>query len=273
MSRKLPRVVDQNKFACLTYHHIGGKTTRYTLTESQFESQLAFLRGEGYWVEGFQQLEARLRSGQAVPRRYVICTVDDGHESSMRAADLLEKHGLRATFFLTRDRSLKRPGFIREPDIRELRKRGFSLGTHGTTHAGLTFLSPERCRNEIKQSKEWLEDVLGDEVRYMAAPGGFINSRITNLAYEQGYVLIGTCNEWMNSPQTMALPCTVNRVNLRPHFSLKTFRRILEGHWGFYTWRQVRALSLWIPKRLLRPTAADQAALDPPTGFSSGPTS
>jgi peptidoglycan/xylan/chitin deacetylase (PgdA/CDA1 family) len=262
MNAKLPRAVNENKFACLTYHHIGEGTSQYTLSESQMHAQLAFLKHEGNVVEGFEQLEARLRLGQGVPRRYVICTVDDGHESSMRAADLLEELRFRATFFLTRDRSLKRPGFIRAPDIRELRRRGFSLGTHGTTHAGLTFLSNERCVKELKQSREWLEDVLGEEVRYMAAPGGFINSRIINLAFERGYVLTGTCREWMNSPQTMALPCTVNRVNLRRHFSLKTLRRIVEGHRSFYIWRQVRALSLWIPKRLLCPSPSEQVALN-----------
>jgi peptidoglycan/xylan/chitin deacetylase (PgdA/CDA1 family) len=253
----------QNRFACLTYHVIGERSSLYALSESQWRAQLAFLKDEGYVVEGFEQLEARLRLREGMPCRYVILTVDDGHESSMRAADALEQAQFRASFFLTRDRSLKRPGFIRAPDIRELRKRGFSLGTHGTTHAGLTFLSKERCVNEIKQSREWLEDVIGEEVRYMAAPGGFINSRIIKLAYEQGYVLLGTCNEWMNSPQTMTLPCTVNRVNVRRHFSLKTFRRIVKGHLGFYTWRQARALSLWVPKQLLCSSSTERVALNP----------
>jgi peptidoglycan/xylan/chitin deacetylase (PgdA/CDA1 family) len=250
MNGKLAEAVTDNKFACLTYHRIGEGTSQYTLSERQLCAQLAFLHSEGYVVEGFEQLEARLRLGQEIPRRYVILTVDDGHESSMWAADLLEKHECRATFFVTRDRCLTRPKFIREPDIRKLRNRGFSLGTHGTTHHGLTFLSTERCRNEIKESREWIEEVIGEQVRYMAAPGGFINSRVMNLAYEQGYALVGTCTEWMNSPETMARPCTVNRVNIRRHFCLRTFRHILEGHVGFYAWRQVRALSLWIPKQL-----------------------
>jgi peptidoglycan/xylan/chitin deacetylase (PgdA/CDA1 family) len=249
MSAKLPKAVKENKFACLTYHAIREGTSQYTLSESQLQAQLAFLKDEGHVVEGFEQLEARLRLGQGVPRRYVICTLDDGHESSMRAADLLEKFQCLATFFLTRDRSLNRPGFIRAPDIRQLRRRGFSLGTHGTTHRGLTFLSHEQCVDEIKQSREWLEDVIGEPVRYMAAPGGFTNSRVAHLAYEHAYTLLGTCNEWMNSPETMTLPCTVNRVNVQRRFSLRRFRHIIEGDLGFYMWRQVRAVALTVPKR------------------------
>jgi peptidoglycan/xylan/chitin deacetylase (PgdA/CDA1 family) len=184
--------------------------------------------------------------------------VDDGHETSLQAADLLEAHAFRATFFLTRERCLKRLGFIRAPDIRALRARGFSVGTHGTTHCALTFLPREQCVAELAESKRWLEDVIGEEVRYMAVPGGFINARVMRSACECGYTLVGTCNEWMNSPETMVLPCTVNRVNVRRHFSTGAFLRIIQGDLGFYTRRQVRALSLWIPKQLLRPSSAKQ---------------
>lgn len=252
-----------NRFACLTYHTIGAPTSPYTLSAGQLQDQLALLQGEAYVTDSFEGLELKLRSGQSLPSRYVVLTVDDGHQSALRVADLLTKHQCQASFFLTRNRCASKPGYIRDKDIRELRRRGLSVGTHGTTHRGLTFLPKDQCVAELAESKRWLEDVIGEEVRYMAAPGGFINSRIIKLAYEQGYVLIGTSNEWMNSPQTMALPCAVNRVSVRRHFSLKTFRRIVEGHLGFYTWRQVRASSIWIPKRLLRPSSTEQVALNP----------
>jgi hypothetical protein len=100
-------------------------------------------------------------------------------------------------------------------------------------------------------SKQWLEGVTYEEVRYMAAPGGFINPRVMKSAYECGYALVGTCDEWMNSPDTMTLPGSVNRVNVRRHFSIQAFRHIVEGHSAFYLWRQVRAGGLAIPKRPL----------------------
>jgi peptidoglycan/xylan/chitin deacetylase (PgdA/CDA1 family) len=176
--------------------------------------------------------------------------VDDGHETALRAADLLEQYGFRATFFLTRERCLKTLGFIRGPDIRALCARGFSAATHGITHRALTFLPREQCLAELAESKRWLEDVIGKEVRYMAAPGGFVNSRVVNLAYACGYSLVGTCNEWMNSPGGMALPCKLNRVNVRRQFSAGTFLRIIQGDLGFYMSRQIRAAALALPKRL-----------------------
>jgi hypothetical protein len=100
-------------------------------------------------------------------------------------------------------------------------------------------------------SKQRLEDVIYEEVRYMAAPGGFINPRVMKSAFECGYALVGTCNEWMNSPDTMTLPRSVNRVNVRRHFSIRAFRHIVEGHSGFYVWRQIRSALLRLPKRVL----------------------
>jgi peptidoglycan/xylan/chitin deacetylase (PgdA/CDA1 family) len=247
----MPVTVD-NRFACLTYHVIGDDASRYTLKEPQLRAHLAVLRAERYVVDDFQGLEARLRSDYGVADRYVVLTVDDGHESSMRAAELLLAHGFRATLFLTRDRCLNKPHFIRENQVRELRKAGLSFGTHGTTHRKLTLMSEQDCLEELKGSKQWLEDVIGEEVRYMAAPGGYINRRVLRLTNACGYVLTGTCREWMNSAETMSLSGEVNRVNLRQHFSLRDFRKALEGHVGFYVWRQLRAAALAIPKRLLR---------------------
>jgi len=230
---------------------VGKPAGQYALCERQFQDQLALLYREGYVVDGFEQLELKLRLGHSIPPRYVVLAVDDGHESSMLVADLLEKYKCRASFFLTRDKSVGIAGYIREKDIRELRRRGFSVGTHGATHRKLTFLPREHCSRELMESRRWLEDVIGEEVRYMAAPGGFIDARVTELAYESGYVLLGTCEEWMNSPTTMPLPSCVNRVNVRQHFSIKAFQHAVEGHVGFYLWRQVRSWGLAIPKQLL----------------------
>lgn len=244
-------LLGRNKFACLTYHAIGERAGQYTLSERQFQDQLALLQREAYVIDGFEGLELKLRSGQCLPSRYVVLTVDDGHESALWAADLLGKYDGHASFFLTRDRSASMPGYIHEKDIRELRRRGFSVGTHGATHRGLTFLPKAHCLAELAESKRWLEDIISEEVRYMAAPYGFINPRVMKSAFECGYALVGTCNEWTNSPETMTLPGRVNRVNVRRHFSMRAFQHIVEGHSVFYVWRQVRARGLTIPKWLL----------------------
>ena len=240
-----------SRFACLTYHAIGNEFTQYVLSEDQLRNQLEFLSQECFVVEGFEQLESRICSNRIFPRKYVLLTVDDGHESALRVADLLESCGCNATFFPTRDRALGKPGYLRPEEIRELRRRGFSLGTHGITHRNLTTMSEQACAAELGGSKKWLEDVTGEEVRYMAAPGGFVSRRVLRLAYGFGYKLVGTCRESVNSVDTLNLPGTLNRVNVRQHFSLADFRRIVENDSGFYSGRRLRSTLLWLPKKIL----------------------
>lgn len=242
----------RNDFACLTYHVIGDDASQYAIKESQLRAQVAFLKSEGYLIYNFEGLEALVRGRQDTTSRSVVLTVDDGHESSMKAAEVFQAYGCPATFFVTRDRCVKRPHFIRESHIRQLRQAGFSVGTHGTTHRKLTFMPAAACRIELSESKQWLEDVLGEPVRHTAAPGGYINDRVLELAYKSGYTLVATCRERMNSAASMRLPAIVNRVNIRQHFSMPNFRSVVQGDAGFYAWRQVRAAALAIPKQLLR---------------------
>ena len=240
-----------SKFACLTYHAIGNEFTQYVISEDQLRNQLEFLSQEGFVVEGFDQLEFRLRANSIFPGKYVLLTVDDGHESALRVADLLESCGCNATFFPTRDNALGKPGYLRPQEIRELRRRGFSLGTHGTTHRNLTAMSEQDCAAELEQSKRWLEDVTGEEVPYMAAPGGFVSRKVLRLAYGFGYRLIGTCRESVNPVSTLNLPGTLNRVNVRRHFTMTDFRRIVENDSRFYLRRRIRSSLLWLPKQIL----------------------
>ena len=245
------RVVQDAQFATLTYHAIGRGNSSYSVSHQQLREQLGRLRDDGYVVEGFEQLEERLRSGRALPRRYTVITVDDGYESAMQAAESFAERGCFATFFLTRDWCLHRRGFLGPAEIREIREAGFSLGTHGTSHRKLTFLPEGDCLGELAESKAWLEDVTGEEVHYMAAPAGFINSRVLRLAHGLGYVLVGTCRERMNSPEAIRELGSVNRVNIRNYFSLRDFERIVGGHIGFYVWRRARSTALALPKQLL----------------------
>jgi hypothetical protein len=56
----------------------------------------------------------------------------------------------------------------------------------------------------------------------------------------------------MNFLRTMMSPGTVNRVNVREHFSLRTFRPAIEGYYAFYALRRLRAAVLAVPEQWLR---------------------
>lgn len=250
-------VPSASRFACLAYHALAERGSAYTLPEQEFRRQMEFLKGEGCVTEGFEELHAHLLANEPLPQGYVLLTFDDGDQSALRVADILLEFGFRASFFVTRDKSLKAPGFLRPREIRQLRGLGFSLGAHGITHRRLSQLGSEECVAELRESKKWLEDLLGEPVRYMSPPHGAMNQRVYRLAIEQGYRLIATSNESMNRVESLRLPGTVSRVAVRRHSSLLSLRYIVSGNMPFYFWRKARRAALVVPKALIAAAGLD----------------
>lgn len=72
----------EGRFTCLTYHVIGDDGGQYVISEDRLRNQLDFLAREGFVMDGFEQLEHRLRTKTVFPAKCALLTVDDGHESS-----------------------------------------------------------------------------------------------------------------------------------------------------------------------------------------------
>lgn len=84
---------------------------------------------------------------------YLTISVDDGSVSDMRAADLLEKYGLKATFYIPAT-NWERPVLPAE-QVRTL-STGFEIGAHTYGHVALHKLSPVQVRAELEGAKTGL---------------------------------------------------------------------------------------------------------------------
>ncbi len=236
-------------FVCLMYHDLGDQPRdSYGLSWLTFLEHLAQLRDHAWSVEGFGGLETRLRAGDR-PGRFAVMTFDDGYRAFLRVAEHLAERNMRATFFLTRDYCRRREGFLREPEIRELAQMA-EVGTHGLCHEPVAWLPRAQARSALADSKRWLEDLIGREVRYMTAPGGYWNRACQRLAREAGYTLIGDSVQWWNRPDTVARTGRVHRVALRAHFGPRVFERILRRDPAFYVTRRLRSWLLALPNAL-----------------------
>jgi len=237
----------QRGFICLMYHDLAvAPHGAYTLSWQSFGEQMDRLQEAGWVVEGFGGLERRLQEG-SWPGRYAVLSFDDGYRSFLRVAEMLRDRGVSGTFFLTRDYCRQRPEYLPEAEVRILAELA-ELGTHGATHEPLSRRSADRVRLELAESKRWLEDLTGREVRYMSAPGGAWSRACQMLASEAGYTLVGNSVEWWNRPECTARSRQVNRVALRTHFSLEQFERILAGDLRFFLGRRLRSLVLAGPR-------------------------
>jgi peptidoglycan/xylan/chitin deacetylase (PgdA/CDA1 family) len=98
---------------------------------------------------------------------------------------LYEKYGVKATFFYT--------GHIAHlyPDVVKIAyERGHEVGSHGLTHEvnkAFDVLSPEEQLSHLRQSKQILEDIIGDEVISFRAPAARVDKGFPAILAEAGF--------------------------------------------------------------------------------------
>ena len=124
------------------------------------------------WVEGI------LGEGDAVHQPLMI-TFDDGHlETFTEAFPVLHRHHLSATLFMVTD-WIGRDGFLTWGQLQVLADAGWTIGSHTKSHPYLPELSVSKWEEEIRGSKEILEEGLKCPVTLFSYPiGGFTEEMI-----------------------------------------------------------------------------------------------
>lgn len=137
---------------------------------------------------------------------------DDCWSEDMKAADLLEKYGLRGTFYIIVD-AVGKEGHLTWEQIKELDKRGHTIGSHTVTHpSDLKLLYDQDLHYEIQNSKDMLEMVLGHNISEFCYPRGRFDDRVKSFVIRSGYVRArGTGKPGVTQdPDKLALPGTVH---------------------------------------------------------------
>jgi peptidoglycan/xylan/chitin deacetylase (PgdA/CDA1 family) len=192
----------------LCYHSVRPHTLmKYSTHSDLFEQHLAWLV-EHCEVVGFESV---LQPGGVRPR--VCLTFDDGYVDNLEhALPLLQRYGLKATFFITtgfleRDpiafgwiqqtfgMSLGQVGPLDWAVLDELFAAGMPIGAHTHTHRRLKDLTLIEQREELERSKEILEQHLGLSIPTMAYPFGLptvaFDRQTVEIARQVGYQQVG----------------------------------------------------------------------------------
>src|SRR5205807_1261991 len=121
-----------------------------------------------------------------------VLTFDDGGASALIAADALERRGWRGHFFITTGR-IATKGFLGPDEIRELVRRGHSVGSHSHSHPTyMAALTPQEIEREWRESRLALGEIIGEPPSTAAVPGGFVSRTVIAEARRAGYTLLMT---------------------------------------------------------------------------------
>lgn len=129
--------------------------------------------------------------------------VDWGNDELLKMLDVLDRHQVKATFFLTGRWAKLYPDLARE-----IADRGHEIGNHGLSHAHPTQLTREQLVELIAGNNAVLENATGvAPVPLFAPPYGEQNQRVVQVAAELGYfTTLWTLDtiDWQNpSPETI----------------------------------------------------------------------
>jgi len=102
-------------------------------------------------------------------------------------------------------------GAINWRQAREMADAGVEIGSHTLTHPILTGLSDARLREEVAQSRDWIQNALGRKVETFCYPNGDYDPRTQREVARAGYRLAVTTDVGLNYGRTD--PLALRRIH------------------------------------------------------------
>lgn len=217
----------------LMYHYIGlnpnpADKARDSLSVSpeKFESQMKYLKDNGYTSTTLDTLYAALKKTAMLPEKAVILTFDDGYiDFYFNAYQVLKKYGFSATVFIPTG-LVGQPAYLSWSQIKEMHSSGFIVfGAHTVNHPHLPSLPPERALKEMVESKSTLQDQLSVPINFLAYPYGSTNNSTIILTKEAGFT--GAVGTWPDKIQSEGTIYNMPRLRISGGISLDNFAGLL----------------------------------------------
>jgi len=237
------RAVTRVSIPILMYHSVSneaeegvGAYFRTITSPSVFAQHMRYLHDHEYSTLSLAEAVSRLQNGDSTEKCAVI-TFDDGYADFARHAfPELNRYGFTATVFLptafigSSSCQFKGRDCLTWSQIRHLKRSNISFGSHTVTHPQLSALTTAGVTREIVDSKQTIEDELGEPVDSFAYPYAFPERNISfvqwlrdvmiDCGYRQGVCTrIGTARRDEDQYFLRRLP--INTLDDIPLFSAK----------------------------------------------------
>jgi peptidoglycan/xylan/chitin deacetylase (PgdA/CDA1 family) len=237
----------------LMYHGMGAsipanvdsRERRYWLSPESFARHLEQIRATGQRIRALHDVWA---PPEHQPRLSpVVLTFDDGRVSDYAVAFPLLLAARAVAEFFVNTSTMGQPGYLTWGQAAEMRRAGMSFQSHAHDHVVLLGLPRHLLANQLRRSKQLLEDRLGARVDFLAAPYGLFDRRVVAAAREVGYRAVCTSLAWPARP----LATTINRVAVFRDTTEQRLAAILRRQPSGYVPAAARAALLYLPKRVL----------------------
>jgi peptidoglycan/xylan/chitin deacetylase (PgdA/CDA1 family) len=175
----------------LLYHSVSDRPPSHgswaAVSGAEFAAHVDAIGASGREAIDISTLAGALRDERPLPKRPVAITFDDGYADTYAAVELLRRHALPCTVYVT-------TGQIGAPDRLSAQQvagiavmPGVELGAHAVRHLRLDELDGDEVDAELLGSKTQLEELTGGRIDSFAYPHGAYDRRVRAAVIAAGY--------------------------------------------------------------------------------------
>ena len=105
-----------------------------------------------------------------------------GNEDTAQIMDILAKHNVKVTFFMT-------GGWVESfpEDVKYIASQGHDLGNHSENHKNMSQLSDEEIRSELQKVHDKVKTLTGQDMTLFRPPYGDYDDQVVTVSRDMGY--------------------------------------------------------------------------------------
>lgn len=105
-----------------------------------------------------------------------------GNEDTAQIMDILAKHNVKVTFFMT-------GGWVENcpEDVKYIASQGHDLGNHSENHKNMSQLSDEEIRSELQKVHDKVKALTGQDMTLFRPPYGDYDDQVVTVSRDMGY--------------------------------------------------------------------------------------
>ena len=212
----------------LTYHAFGSKLSHDTYGMSiklnDFDDQLKFYK-DNYNIINIQQYKNHGDDTLSI-------TIDDGYKDNLEAVNILCKHDLPFTLYVTAN-TLDTRDYLSSSDIRSLSNlNNCEIASHSYDHIRLGTLDNQKILYQLTESKKVIEDIIGYSINGISYPSGSYNDYVVSTLASLGYEYAACSIKGKNDKDTNRF--LLRRSEVIRSDTLPSITKKINGYYDFY---------------------------------------
>ena len=188
---------------------------RFKRTKAALAFSLIFMFGSVFVSAKVSASSSQLITKVSTSAKVVALTFDDCDSTSNISAilNILEKNGIKATFFVMGEAAAEHPG-----SIRSISNAGMEIGNHSYSHPDLTTLSSGKIQNELNKSDKAIANATGKSTKPLFRPPyAAYNNAVLNsagaIAYTKAIMWNIDTVDWSGASANLIYSRVVNNIS------------------------------------------------------------